>query len=45
MTLILVFCVHHEQVHMNRALNAGAKGYITKNSAPEILAEAINAIM
>jgi two-component system invasion response regulator UvrY len=30
---------------MNRALNAGTKGYITKNSAPEILAEAINAIM
>lgn len=30
---------------MNRTLNTGAKGYITKNSVPEILDEAINAIM
>ncbi len=43
--LILVFSVHHEQVYINRALNSGAKGYITKNSAPELLLEAINAIM
>ncbi len=42
---ILVFSVHHEQVYVGRALNAGAKGYITKNSAPGILAEAIAAIM
>lgn len=43
--LILVFSVHHEQVYVQRALTAGAKGYITKNSAPEILPEAIIAIM
>ena len=43
--LILVFSVHHEQVYVNRALNAGAKGYITKNSAPEILPEAIMSIL
>jgi len=43
--LILVFSVHHEQVYVNRALAAGAKGYITKNSAPEQLPEAIIAIM
>ena len=42
---ILVFSVFHEQVYVNRALNAGAKGYITKNSAPEILIEAISSIM
>lgn len=42
---ILVFSVHHEQVYVNRALSAGAKGYITKNSAPEILVEAIAAII
>ncbi len=42
---ILVFSVHHEQVYVGRALNAGAQGYITKNSAPGILAEAIAAIM
>lgn len=43
--LMLVFSVHHEQVYVNRALSAGAKGYITKNSAPEILTEAIMSIM
>ena len=42
---ILVFSVHHEQVYINRALAAGAKGYITKNSAPEILSSAIESIM
>ncbi|AMK78967.1 MULTISPECIES: response regulator transcription factor [Methylomonas] len=42
---ILVFSVHHEQVYVSRALAAGARGYITKNSAPGILAEAIAAIM
>lgn len=39
--LILVFSVHHEPVYVSRALSAGAKGYITKNSAAEILLEAI----
>jgi DNA-binding NarL/FixJ family response regulator len=41
---ILVFSVHDEQVYVNRALQAGAKGYITKNSAPNILPEAIQII-
>ncbi len=41
---ILVFSIHDEQVYVNRALNAGAKGYITKNSAPEILSDAIAGI-
>ena len=42
---ILVFSVHDEQVYIHRALNSGAKGYITKNSAPHILPEAINSIL
>ena len=42
---ILVFSVHHEQVYVSRALNAGALGYITKNSAPENLLAAIDVIM
>ena len=41
---ILVFSVHNEQVYVNRAINAGAKGYITKSSAPEILPDAIGHI-
>jgi two-component system, NarL family, invasion response regulator UvrY len=41
---ILVFSVHDERVYVDRAMNAGAKGYITKNSAPGILVEAIQKI-
>jgi two-component system, NarL family, invasion response regulator UvrY len=41
---ILVFSVHDEMVYVNRAMNAGAKGYITKNSAPGILVTAIQKI-
>lgn len=42
---VLVFSVHHEQVYVNRALTAGAQGYICKSSAPEILPEAIDRIV
>jgi two-component system, NarL family, invasion response regulator UvrY len=41
---ILVFSVHDESVYASRAMEAGAKGYITKNSAPEILVDAIQKI-
>lgn len=41
---ILVFSVHDEMVYVDRAMKAGAKGYITKNSAPGILATAIQKI-
>jgi two-component system invasion response regulator UvrY len=41
---ILVFSVHDEMVYVDRAMNAGAKGYITKNSAPGILVTAIQKI-
>jgi len=41
---ILIFSVHDEQVYVSRSIKAGAKGYITKNSAPEILSEAIQCI-
>lgn len=42
---ILIYSVHHEQVYVQRAIAAGAKGCITKNSAPELLLVAIDAIM
>lgn len=45
MAKVLVFSVHHEQVYVNRALMAGAQGYICKNSAPEILPEVIASIV
>lgn len=38
---ILVFSIHNELVYVTRALKAGAKGYITKNSAPETLVAAV----
>jgi two-component system, NarL family, invasion response regulator UvrY len=41
---ILVFSVHDESVYVSRAIEAGAKGYITKNSASEILVDAIQKI-
>ena len=41
---ILVFSVHNEAVYINRALAAGAKGYITKSSAPNLLIDAIQTI-
>jgi two-component system invasion response regulator UvrY len=41
---ILVFSVHDEWVYVDRAMNAGAKGYITKHAHPEILIAAIQTI-
>ena len=38
---ILVFSIHDEDVYIERAFAAGAKGYITKNSAPDILITAV----
>ncbi len=38
---VLVFSVHQEQVYVSKAISVGANGYITKNSAPEILQDAI----
>lgn len=41
---VLVFSVHDERVYVDRAMNAGAKGYITKQAHPEILIAAIKKI-
>lgn len=41
---ILVFSIHNELVYITRALKAGAKGYITKSCAPEILMAAVSKI-
>ncbi|GAW86122.1 two-component system, NarL family, invasion response regulator UvrY [Bathymodiolus platifrons methanotrophic gill symbiont] len=42
---ILVFSVHNEQVYINQAIKAGAKGFISKNSAADILIDAIQHIV
>ena len=41
---ILVFSVHDERVYVDRAMGAGAKGYITKHAHPVILIDAIKKI-
>ncbi|TAN49685.1 MAG: response regulator transcription factor [Methylococcaceae bacterium] len=41
---ILVFSMHDEAAYVERALAAGAQGYITKASAPDILLEAVRSI-
>jgi two-component system, NarL family, invasion response regulator UvrY len=41
---ILVFSMHENTVFVDQALKAGAKGYITKNSAPDVLVNAIKEI-
>jgi two-component system invasion response regulator UvrY len=38
---ILVFSMHEDAVRAERAIQLGARGYVTKSSAPEVLAKAI----
>jgi DNA-binding NarL/FixJ family response regulator len=41
---ILVFTMHDNPLFAEHALNAGAKGYITKSSAPNELVNAVKAV-
>ena len=41
---ILVLTSHEDSKHLEEALNAGAKGYILKNSSPEEIINAVRAI-
>ena len=43
-TNILIVTIHDEEQYGPRLLRAGAKGYVTKNEAPEVLLEAIRTI-
>jgi len=38
---VLTFSIHEEPIFANRALSAGAMGYVTKASAPDVLVEAV----
>lgn len=42
---VLVFSMIAEPIYVNRALHAGARGYVSKNAAPEELLNAIHAVM
>lgn len=41
---IIVFSFHEELIFVEQALQVGAKGYITKNSPPNILLQAVRTI-
>jgi DNA-binding NarL/FixJ family response regulator len=41
---VLVFSMHEDALFGSRALQAGARGYVTKASAPEVLVEAVRAV-
>jgi len=41
---ILILTMHEEEQYVVRAIEAGAKGYITKRSAPELLVKAIRKV-
>jgi two-component system, NarL family, invasion response regulator UvrY len=41
---ILMFSMHEDTVFSSRALQAGARGYVTKSSAPEVLIEAVRLV-
>jgi len=41
---VLVFSIHDEPVFPTRAFRAGARGYVTKASAPDVLVNAVRAV-
>lgn len=41
---ILVFSIHDNEAMLSRALQAGVSGYLTKQSAPAVLLEAVHAV-
>src|ERR1044071_7378777 len=42
---ILVFSQHAEAIYATKALEAGARGYVSKNAMPEEFLEAIDAVL
>jgi DNA-binding NarL/FixJ family response regulator len=43
-TRVLIFSMHQETIFARRALQAGAFGYVTKSSAPNVLVQAIHSV-
>jgi DNA-binding NarL/FixJ family response regulator len=41
---VLVFSIHEEPIFPTRAFQAGARGYVTKASAPDVLVDAVRAV-
>lgn len=40
---VLIFSAHEETIFVHRTLDAGARGYVTKASAPDVLVDAVRA--
>ena len=43
--IVLIFSMHDEQVYVDRAMRAGASGYVTKQEAGDTLLDAIDAVL
>lgn len=43
-TRVLIFSMHEDTIFAKRALQAGAFGYVTKASAPNVLVEAVHSV-
>jgi two-component system, NarL family, invasion response regulator UvrY len=43
-TRVLIFSMHEDAIFARRALQAGAFGYVTKASAPNVLVEAVHSV-
>lgn len=41
---VLMFSMHQDGIYANRALQAGARGFVSKASAPELLVKAVRAV-
>lgn len=41
---VLIFSMHEDTIFARRALEAGAFGYVTKSSAPNVLVEAVHSV-
>ena len=41
---VIMFSMHDSTVYVTRALQSGAKGYVTKASAPDVLVEAVTTV-
>ncbi|SAL04449.1 two component LuxR family transcriptional regulator [Caballeronia calidae] len=41
---VLIFSAHEEAIFVRRTLDAGARGYVTKASAPDVLVDAVRAV-
>jgi two-component system, NarL family, invasion response regulator UvrY len=43
-TRVLIFSIHDDAIFPDRAFRAGARGYVTKASAPDVLVDAVRAV-